>query len=124
MLAKRLAQAKAKGLTPPQWLVDASTASRPSGDTQNQIFFTTQALQTVPDQYTEDERIEMMESVVESQSKLKNHLFVMQHRDDGEYLCSVCDADDAPASVVADASGGAAPASCPSLAAWMDSANE
>ena len=33
-----------------------------------------------------------MASVFEEQAKLKSHVMALQHRDDGDYLCSITDA--------------------------------
>ena len=46
-------------------------------------------LHTLPHLYTEEKWVELMESVLDQQLHMHFHVMVMQHEDDGDYLCKV-----------------------------------
>ena len=45
----------------------------------------------LPHLFREEERVDLMASVFEEQGKLQSHCLVSQHREEGEYSCSVMD---------------------------------
>ena len=86
MLSKRLQQAKTKRITAPQYLVEAAATKRTAAEMKNWSYYTTNTLNLLPHLYTDEERVELMESVFEQQTHAHSHVMVMHHQTDGHYL--------------------------------------
>ena len=56
------------------------------------MYYCINMLHTLRHLYSEEEQIELMESVFDRQLHVHLHVMVMQHKDDENYLCKVSDA--------------------------------
>ena len=65
-----------KGITAPQWLVDAAATKVTAAEMQNWLYYTTDTLDLLPHLYTDKKRVELMECMLDQQTHVHSHLMV------------------------------------------------